>query len=172
MGGFSKETINRLLGELDAELAPHGVKAELYLVGGAVMTLVYDARPATKDIDAMFKPQEVVRSAARRVALRNRLDEGWLNDAAKGFLSSNGDFSRYADLTHLRVYVPSAEYLFAMKAMAMRLGPEFADEDDVRFLGRWLNLKSSEQALAVVGKYYPLERLPQKAFYALEEIFA
>jgi hypothetical protein len=171
MSGFSKADITRLLADLDTELTELGAEAELYLVGGAVMTLVFDARPATKDIDALFKPQEIVRKAARRVALRHDLSEGWLNDAAKGYLSANGDFSSFLELPHLRVYVPGARYLFAMKALAMRIGPEFADEDDVRFLGRWLNIGSAAEAVAIMGEYYPLERFPPKSFLAIEEIF-
>ena len=52
----------------------------------------------------------------------------------------------------------------------MRLGPEFHDESDVRYLLRHLNIETYEQALAVIKRYYPVERFPQKTLYALEEI--
>ncbi|HJN51630.1 MAG: hypothetical protein QGI68_14470 [Pseudomonadales bacterium] len=52
----------------------------------------------------------------------------------------------------------------------MRLGEEFHDEEDVRFLIRYLNLTSYDDALTVVGRYYPLDRFPQKTLYVLEEI--
>jgi hypothetical protein len=172
MAGLTKQAIDRLLSELNEELVNLKAEAELYLVGGAVMTLVFEARPATKDIDALFHPQAVVRKAALRVAHKNSLNESWLNDAAKGFLSENRDFAQFRDLSNLRVFVPSTEYLFAMKCLAMRLGPEFADEEDVRFLARALNLNSSKQALEIISQYYPLERLHQKTFYALEEILS
>ena len=64
----------------------------------------------------------------------------------------------------------TAEYLLAMKCLAMRLGPEFHDEADVRYLLRYLNLTSYRAAVETLAQYYPLERFPQKTLYALEEI--
>ena len=59
-----------------------------------------------------------------------------------------------------------------MKCLAMRLGEEFHDEDDVRFLLRYLNLTDYGAALEIVTRYYPLEQFPQKTLYALEEMLA
>ncbi len=57
-----------------------------------------------------------------------------------------------------------------MKCLAMRSGAEFHDEEDVRYLLRHLDIRSLEQALAILTKYYPLERFPQKTLHALEEL--
>jgi hypothetical protein len=170
MTGLTKHAILRLLEELNAALAEEGVLAELSLVGGAVMTLVYETRSATKDIDALFRPVAPVRAAARRVAMANALPDDWLNDAAKGFFSARPAFSVFLELSNVRVFVATAEYLFAMKALAMRLGPEYADEADVRFLIRALGLRRYSDALAVIESFYPIDRIAQKTFYALEEI--
>jgi len=43
--------------------------------------------------------------------------EGWLNDAVKGFLSEKADKALFCDFPALKVYVPSAECLFVMKAL-------------------------------------------------------
>jgi hypothetical protein len=59
-----------------------------------------------------------------------------------------------------------------MKCLAMRIGAEFHDEEDVRFLLRLLDIRSYDQALEIISKYYPLDRFPQKALYALEELLA
>ena len=66
--------------------------------------------------------------------------------------------------------VAQPEYLLAMKCLAMRIGPEFHDEDDVRYLLRLLEITSYQNAVTVISKYYPLERFPQKTCNALEEI--
>jgi hypothetical protein len=57
-----------------------------------------------------------------------------------------------------------------MKCLAMRLGAEFHDEADVRFLLRYLNVTKPESAREILARFYPLERFPQKTFYALEEM--
>ena len=59
-----------------------------------------------------------------------------------------------------------------MKCMAMRIGSEFHDIDEVRFLLRYLNLTEPDAALDIISRYYPVERIPQKTIYALEDMFA
>jgi hypothetical protein len=90
----------------------------------------------------------------------------------KGFLRPRGDFDPYLELPHLRVFVARPEYLLAMKCASMRLGEEFHDLDDVRYLLRYLNLSSVEQALTVVTRYFSQEQLPPKTRLALEELLA
>jgi hypothetical protein len=57
-----------------------------------------------------------------------------------------------------------------MKCLAMRLGAESHDEEDVRFLLRYLNVHSLDQCKAILGKNYPLKRFPPKTLYVLEEL--
>lgn len=169
---YSKQEIEALFERLNEELARVGITGEVYLAGGAVMCLVFDARRSTKNVAAFFRPAKEVRAAAQRVALAAGMPGEWLNDAVKGYLSERGDFHPYLDLSNLRVLTASPEYLLAMKCLAMRLGEEFHDEDDVRFLLRYLNLTDYRKALEIVTRYYPAERLPQKTLYALEEMLA
>jgi hypothetical protein len=68
--------------------------------------------------------------------------------------------------------VAQPEYLLAMKCLALRIGPEFHDEDDIRYLLRHLDITSYEQAVATITRFYPLERFPQKTLYALEELLS
>jgi hypothetical protein len=84
--GLGREDIRALLDDLSAELAARGARAELFLVGGAALAVAYDATRATRDLDAVFIPTDVVRQAARAVAEHRGLTEDWLNDAVKGFL--------------------------------------------------------------------------------------
>jgi hypothetical protein len=81
---MTKEQIQAALQFLNEELRLIEVKGEVCLYG-AVMCLVYDARPNTKDVDAIFKPTQQIRAAAKRVAEINHLKDDWLNDAVKGF---------------------------------------------------------------------------------------
>jgi hypothetical protein len=57
-----------------------------------------------------------------------------------------------------------------MKCLSFRMGTEFTDEDDVRFLLRMLNVETVEEAVKIIERYYPTRMMPQKAYYALQEI--
>ena len=76
--------IRELFAALNLEVAARGFRGEIYLAGGVVMCLVFHARQATKDIDALLLPPEELRGAARAVAVREDLPPDWLNDAVKG----------------------------------------------------------------------------------------
>lgn len=170
MAALTDAGLRRLFALLNEELAASGTEGELFLVGGAVMCLAYAARPSTLDVDALFRPARQVREAAARVAARAGVQANWLNDGVKGFLSEHGNFRPFLELDHLRVMVAQPEYLLAMKCLALRIGTEFHDEDDIRYLLRHLDVASYEQAVAIVSRYYPLERFPQKTLYALGEL--
>ncbi|MGQ0736942.1 MAG: hypothetical protein ACT4QD_25230 [Acidobacteriota bacterium] len=169
---LTKADILRLLGLLNGELAGHGVEGEIYVVGGAVMCLAFDARPATRDVDAFFKPTRQIREAAARVAARAGVPETWLNDAVKAYLGSRGEFDVYLELSHLRVFVARPEYLLAMKCAAMRLGEEFHDLDDVRYLLRYLNLVTVDDAIRVITRYFDEDQLLPKTRLALEDLLS
>jgi hypothetical protein len=170
MAALASRDIRRLFDLLNAALRREGIEGELFVVGGAVMCLAYAARPSTQDVDALFRPARQIRLAAARVAVEAGLPPDWLNDGVKGFLSERGDFAPFLELDHLRVMVAQPEYLLAMKCLAMRIGAEFHDEDDVRYLLRHLDIGTYEQAVAVITRYYPIERFPQKTVDALAEL--
>ena len=76
-----------------------------------------------------------------RVAVEGGVDEDWLNDGVKGYLSERGSFSEHLELSNLKVFCADANYLFAMKCVAMRIGEEFQDHQQHRllafFTARW-----------------------------------
>lgn len=169
---FSKKDITHLFELLNDELEKEDIKGELYLVGGAVMCIAFQSRPSTRDVDALFLPASEVRLAASRVASHAGIEIDWLNDAVKGYLSPNGEFDLFLEFDHLSVLIAQPEYLLAMKCLAMRIGEEFHDEEDIRYLLRYLNIESYDKAVEVIFAYYPEKQFPQKSLYALEELLA
>jgi hypothetical protein len=167
---LTRDRIRELLVALNDELAGRGVRGELFLAGGAVMCLVFRAREATKDIDALMVPAPELRKAAEAVGDREGLPSGWINDAVKGFFSETGRFDVFADFGHLKVFAPHPEYLLAMKCLAMRLGEEYQDRADVAVLLQIAGVRSIGAAEAVLARYYPLSRYPARSRYVLEEI--
>ncbi len=167
---LNKADIQRLLEELNEELAAKRTKGEVYIVGGAVMCVAFNARESTGDVDAVFKPSSAVRAAAARVAARSGAPENWLNDAVKGWIGTRGTFDRWFERSNLKVFLAQAEYVLAMKSVAMRLGAEFHDLDDVRYLLRHLNITTSKNAISVVTRYFDAADIPPKTRFALEEL--
>ncbi len=143
---LDRADIERLLVLVNDELETSDVTGEIYLVGGAVMCLAFNACASTKNLDAYFEPTKMFRDAANRIAESENYPIDWLNDAVKGYLSPQGDYEPYLDLAHLKVFVARPEYLLAMKCLAMRLGEEFHDESDIRFLLRYPNISSYQVA--------------------------
>jgi len=136
------------------------------------MCLALEARPATKDVDAYFRPASSVREAARRVAARAGVAGDWLNDAVKAYLSPRREFDPYVELPNLRVFIARPEYLLAMKCASMRLGEEFRDFDDVQYLLRYLNIETAAEALEVVTRYFDERQLLPKTRLVLEELLS
>jgi hypothetical protein len=174
---LSRETILKALQELSDELARSGATGELCLLGGTVMVLAFAARPSTKDVDAIFQPTQVVRAAAQVVGRANNFPAHWLNDAAKGFTSARHETTQAGlpQFPNLRLTMPTPEYLLAMKCMASRISAVESEADDVSdilFLIRRLQLKSAHAVMDIVAAYYPKDKVPVKAQYLVEGLFA
>ena len=165
---LTAEEITKYLTELNDELRLMNIKGEISLYGGAVMCLVYDARPATKDVDAVFRPTSEIRQAIQRIAERHDLPADWLNDGVKRYLVEHKQRILF-DLSNLKVFVPEPDYLLAMKAISARV--DTFDQTDVKILIEMLGFKEPDEVLAVVEKYYPRRQIKPATQYFIEELF-
>ncbi len=166
---LDRQRILSLFELLNSELAQRDEKAEIGIVGGAVMCLVYQARAATRDVDAIFKPTNLVRDLVARIGEREDLPPDWLNDAAKAYIQ--GDFVRQdvINLSHLRVWAPEPRYMLAMKCLSARW--DSSDRDDVIFLIQFLKLSSAQDVFSILEHYYPKRQIPAKTQFFIEELF-
>ena len=110
-----KEDIFALLDNLNEELRLKNICGDLYLVGGAVMCMAYDARQSTHDIDCVFEPKMDIYDSVKKIARDKGIQEDWINDAVKGFMGYNQEFIDYLELSNLKIKIASPEYLLAMK---------------------------------------------------------
>jgi predicted nucleotidyltransferase len=150
-------------------LARRGVVADVYVFGGAAMALAYDARRATRDIDAVFAPHGVVLEEAGAVADELGWPRWWLNEQASSYVAPGEDTAapRVFDHPGLRVSVASAEHLLAMKVFAARR----RDAEDISYLVKHLELDAPEQVLALCAEVFPDEQVPARARLVLEDVF-
>lgn len=155
----------RRLGELAHE---QNVTLEVSLYGGAVFTLVYESRDATKDVDAVVRQSKIAKTLAAKVAKELDLPDDWLNDDVKQFLAekeakrqlTESDFGK-----GIRISVPTAAYLLAMKLRACRppLPGYLGDYGDIRFLVQKMEIDSVKAAEAIHDKFFPHDVLSETA---------
>jgi len=165
---IDSKQIKAYLERLDEILRNNSVKGELCLYGGAIMCLVYDARPSTKDVDAVFEPSEKIRQAAEQIAKEFNLRKDWLNDAVKGFVVEHPKKIVF-NWPNLKVYRPEPDYLLAMKALASRV--DSTDNKDILFIIKELGLKSAADVFSIIEKYYPRQRIRPATQFFIEELF-
>jgi hypothetical protein len=173
---LTREKILAALSALSNELGKKDLTGEICLFGGTVMVLSFNARVATKDVDALFQPTQTIRGVAKDIAEAHHLPANWLNDGVKGFISTRHQTTpgNLPQFPNLRLTMPVPEYLLAMKCMAARLGGtgnEPSDVADIVFLVRYLHLKTASEVLDLVGQYYPANRIPVKTQYLVEGLF-
>ncbi|MDO8596001.1 MAG: DUF6036 family nucleotidyltransferase [Sulfuricaulis sp.] len=159
------------LGELCAERQS---RVEIAIYGGTVMMLAYDCRDATKDIDAIFQPPEVVEPLIRQVALEQDLPEDWMNSSVGSFVAGREERIKFAQLQipGLTITRPSAKYLLAMKCRAGRLPSPFrvGDMADIKFLLRELAIGSMAEVDAIVGEFYGVPALEPGKRWLVEKL--
>lgn len=163
-----KHEILQYLNVLNEKLQRQDVRGEICLYGGAVMCLVFDARPSTKDVDAIFHPAEVIRRAAQDIAREYELPDDWLNDGVKGFLVDHPK-KVFLNLSHLAVMLADADYMLAMKSLSARI--DSFDSKDIEFLINELCIQSVDEVFEIIEKYYPRSTIRPATQFFLEEVF-
>ncbi|MGA9921139.1 MAG: hypothetical protein WBR23_07805 [Candidatus Dormiibacterota bacterium] len=157
------------LTKLGARLEARGIVGDVYLVGGAAMVLAYRTREMSRDIDAVFAPSAEIYQAATVVKDEMGLPDGWLNDAAKGYVpGEDHNAIPVMIVPGLRITAASPEFMLGMKLLAAR--PE-QDREDIAYLAKLLNLEESDQVLQVVERLYPPELLTPRTKFLVQEMF-
>lgn len=165
---LDRAALERALGRLAERLHRRGVTADVYVFGGAAIALAFDARRATRDLDAVFVPHGIVLDEARAVADELDLPHWWLNDQTSAYLASGEDDGPTVfDRPGLRVASASARRLLAMKVLASR--PR--DEPDIRLLAGHLGLDTAKAVLALTMQVFPGEAIPDRARLLIEDLF-
>jgi hypothetical protein len=185
-------TKDQLLDALD-EIALAAIAAETHLdivvFGGSALMLASNFRFSTEDVDIaeIGGPwPSWLSDTVARIGQRNGWLDNWFNEAVNTFLSSQaqrqrdlvvfGTFPRAADKMGLRVFVPTARYMLALKLKALRVAKfdkGSKDIQDIRGLLGVLGIEDAEDALAVLKEYYPNSAADvEKARFVLKHILA
>lgn len=169
-GPLGRERILELFEELSEELRFSRARAQVYVVGGAAMSLAFDRERTTRDVDARIASgHQRLTLAVRAVGLRHGLPDTWLNGQATSWLP-HADDARARTLfesPYLTVTGASARHLLAMK---LRSGRE-RDREDVALLCGRLGLRDPEEAIRIYEQLFPGEPVRLRARALLERTF-
>jgi predicted nucleotidyltransferase len=165
---LSATEIRSALAALSEELESATQQAEIIVVGGAALVLLFHAREATKDVDAVFVRPEAsqIRDAAARVAIRMDLPSDWLNDGAKGYLVGLSTGDVLYESRSLVAHAASTPQLLAMKLAAWR---DAIDRADAEILLAQLP-GNADDIWAQIKVFVPPHQL-DKASYAFEDLW-
>jgi hypothetical protein len=180
---LTADDLGRAFMELGALARAEGKVIDLAVYGGSALMLASNFRMSTRDVDAVAeKDQSTVNRLARAVASRHGWPADWLNDGVRAYLSPNVEglsahhrlFRGYPceEEPGLRVFVPSAEYVLAMKLMAMRIDPAAGGQDaaDILNLLDVVGLKTAPEAIAFASGFYPEAKISGRLHLGISEL--
>jgi predicted nucleotidyltransferase len=182
---LSLKDLNDALTELGRRAHAQGKVVEIAIYGGSALMLASNFRVTTQDVDAVADTnQGLVNRLAQEIGAERGWPQDWLNDGVRTYLSPNVEglaqhhelFRTYPseDAPGLRVFVPTPEYLLAMKLMALRLDPAAGKTDlsDILNLMEVVNIADKEQLNQFAAMFYPEARVSGRLRLGLDILWA
>jgi hypothetical protein len=149
-----------------------GTKLQIAIYGGSALMLASNFRFATEDVDIAdigSEWPEWLSKVVAAIAQEKGWSEDWFNDGVAFHLSPLADrakdhlefgtFPRDSSPSGLVVSVPTAEYLLALKLKAFRTQDTLRGDTerlDILNLMDVVGVSTADQAIAVLGKYFPI----------------
>ena len=166
---FDRLALLAALDEIGTVAAAHGTRLDLAIYGGSALMLASNFRFSTEDVDiAELGPWPAwLSETAAAIAARNGWTPDWLNEAVTFHLSrlagAAADHMVYGSFPRggppgLVVSVPRADYMLALKPKAMRTtdpAKGALETDDIFQLMRVVGIDTADQAMQVLGRYFP-----------------
>ena len=168
---FDLGTMAEALDRLARAATDAGVKLDVAIYGGSALMLASTFRYASEDVDVRLIGEtwpSWLTEAVARIGDELSIARDWFNDHVLFHLSETasddanhlllGTFPRDQSEIGLRVFVPTAEYMLALKLKAMRvLDPVKGDQEgsDILNLMHIVGCATPEDALAVMAKFFP-----------------
>ena len=165
IGLMDKDKLLKIFDYLNERLKENQLQLEITIYGGSIMTMVYDNRPATKDIDCVFSEvnSKLLENILEITKFTFNLSKDWINEEIKEPLKSilKEDKETYRIYSNLKILKPKAEQLLAMKILAGRPEPS-KDFVDTYILCKDLNITTKTELLNIFAEYIPLTLIGER----------
>ena len=133
------EDLNRVLTLKDKSLS-------IVIYGGSCLCIMTKFRESTFDIDLTSSDSELLKQCVGEMNLSGDL----INDEIDVFLNKKESLELYKEYSNLKVYVPTLDYLLAMKIRACRN----KDIRDIKFLSDKLDVRTIDKFKEIFTRYY------------------
>ncbi|WP_084710747.1 DUF6036 family nucleotidyltransferase [Ornithinibacillus californiensis] len=165
IGLMDKNQLLKIFDFLNEQLKANQLQLEITIYGGSIMTMVYDNRPATKDIDCVFSlsNSKLLENILDLTKFTFNLSDNWINEEIKEPLKSiiKEDKETFRLYSNLKILKPKAEQLLAMKILAARPEPS-KDFVDAYILCKELNITTKAALLSIFESYIPITLLGER----------
>jgi len=176
----TRNHILKLFHILNDKLKDNNIRGDILIYGGAMMSLCFNSRESSGDIDGLFQPSDNIKELAKEIYHEQPLDiylsPKWLNDGVSLFLSEkvepDDDKKEFLILSNFSIYHCSPEYAFAMKLQACRSSKFKDDIEDLKVLISGLEIQDFNQAMNIYEKYYSRELLPTRHEVILKDLLS
>ena len=162
--------------DLSNRLAERGVRAHMYIIGGAAMVFSHRRSRTTVDVDALIiSPRKVVLEVAAEVARDRNLGAGWLNDdwrwVPSGLPRLQPDTTAEVvfETPHLVVTGASPRHMLALKMRTIARGSQ-ADAENIETLVRKLDVKSVDEDQEILQSVFPGDEVDPRMAKLLKEM--
>jgi hypothetical protein len=170
--------------EIGLRAREEGKVIDLAVYGGSALMLASNFRISTRDVDAVaVEEQDYVERLAAEIGARRGWPGDWLNDGVRIYLSPKvHGLTKHHELFRaypseqapgLRVFLPSAEYVLAMKLMAMRIdaGSPKLDIADIVNLLDVVRLRGEDETIEFAAGFYPEARISGRLRLGIRELW-
>ena len=171
LGSPDRNAILDALEALSERMRQKRLRAHIYIVGGAAMSLTHRRSQATFDVDALIVNEtRSLIEVAREIADESGLPRDWLNDNVRqlSIVPPEADVCARTvfDSPHLVVTGASARHLLAMKVHAARE----RDLEDIATLVRELGIATMPEIREVHKAVFPHADLPERSAHRVSEL--
>lgn len=155
---LNKSKLLEIFDLLNDKLYENQLSLSLTIYGGTVMNLLYDVRPATRDIDCIFSSTDLklLDSILSDIAFIYSLGDNWINEDIKDPLQCliKEDLSIINNYSNLKVLAPSKKQLLAMKLLSSRPEPS-KDFIDAYLLCKDIGVINRDELINIFCEFIP-----------------
>jgi len=168
---FDRNELLDAFDEIGKAAVANETQLHLAVYGGSALMLASNFRFSSEDVDVSELPKPLpswLVTTLDGIAARHGWSLDWFNDGVVFHLSRTatltgdhlefGSFPRHGGQPGLLVYVPSAQYMLALKLKAVRvLDPTKGrqESEDIRNLLQVLGITDPAAAVQIMGLYFP-----------------